>query len=729
VLDGFTQFSPADGRPAEERTEVRVWYSPTAIYFGIRAYAAPGTVRAHLGDRDRGIIPDDYIEIQLGTFNDGRQAFVFGANPLGVQADGTLIEGQAKADNNRVAREQADLSPDFLWDSKGQITDFGYQLELRVPFESLRFQRADPQDWSLQLIRKSAAWGREDTWAPATRSASSFLAQHGRLVGLTGLRRGLVMDLNPVVTSTVAGARPAPDAAWAYQGGRPEVGGTVRWGVSSDVNLTGTVNPDFSQIEADASQISPDPRRAILFQEKRPFFLDGIEYFNSPFSVIYTRRVVAPIVAAKVAGRSGGTNFGVLSAVDDGAFTATGRNALYTVGRIQRDVGRRSRIGFAYTDRMEGDDANRVGVVDGRFLFGGIYRVAAAAALSVDRHDGERRTAPAWSLELERSGRTFGFRATARGLDPDFRPRAGFLDRGNLTQTAMSPSITLYGSRGALLERFFGGFTADWLWAYDDFFDGGSYLERKFHFRTSFTLRGGWNLGASLLVERFAYDPRIYADYAVAVPTATGVDTLPYNDRGLPGLPNLDLSINIDSPEIAGFELNGFMIYGRDDNFLEWSSTRIWYGKLGLAYRPTDKLRFDGSLAVISYRRPSDGTIAGDTYIPRLKTEYQISRSIFLRLVGEYSAVRRDDLRDDGRTNAPLLIRDPADGIYKRELALGFRRNVLRVDGLFSYQPSPGTVLFLGYGSSMQEDRAFSFRALDRQSDAFFAKLSYLFRL
>jgi hypothetical protein len=171
------------------------------------------------------------------------------------------------------------------------------------------------------------------------------------------------------------------------------------------------------------------------------------------------------------------------------------------------------------------------------------------------------------------------------------------------------------------------------------------------------------------------------------------------------------------------------MIVGKDENFFEWSSANIWFGRMGLAFRPTERLRFDGSLSLISYRRRTDGTIAGDTYIPRLKVEYQVSRSIFLRMVGEYAARRRDDLRDESRTNAPILIRDPEDGVYKRDLALAFRQNDFRVDWLFSYQPSPGTVFFAGYGSSLQEDRAFRFRSLERLSDGFFTKLSYLFRL
>ena len=284
-LGSFTQYSPVDGRPAAQPTEVLVWYSATALYFGVRATAEPGTVRAHLTDRDRGILPDDYVEIQLGTFNDGRSAFVFAVNPLGVQADGALVEGnqtrRSATEGDRTGgREQPDLSPDYTFDSRGRVTDGGYEVEIRIPFRSLRYQNAKTQNWTLQIIRKSAQSGREDTWTPARRDAASFLTQHGKLVGLTGLRRGLVLEMNPIVTSSINGAPSAP--GWQYDGGKPEVGGNVKWGVSTNLTLNGTVNPDFSQVESDAGQITPDPRRALFFAEKRPFFLDGLEYFSTP---------------------------------------------------------------------------------------------------------------------------------------------------------------------------------------------------------------------------------------------------------------------------------------------------------------------------------------------------------------------------------------------------------------------------------------------------------------
>ena len=733
-LVGFSQYSPVDGRPSEQETEVLVWYSPSAIHFGVRANAAPGTVRAHLGDRDKGIIPDDYIEIQLGTFNDRRQAFVFAANPLGVQADGALNEGTSQqnpgAQTTTVAgREQADLSPDYAWDSKGRLTDFGYEIEIRIPFKSLRFQRADPQDWALHVIRKSAAAGREDTWAPTLRAATSFLAQAGTLTGLTGIHQGTVLELNPVVTSSVAGGR-LPSGAWDYSGGSPEFGGNVRWGVTTDATLNATVKPDFSQVEADASQFSPDPRNLVYFQEKRPFFLDGIQYFATPSQLIYTRRILAPVAAAKLTGKSHGWSFGFISAVDDKIGGVSGSNPIYNLLRVQRDLGSQSRVGFGYTDRIDGRFYNRVGQVDGRYVFGGVYSLSAIAALALTRDAARTSTAPSWSVSFARNGRQLGWSATARGIDPDFQEGSGFVSRGNIAQLNFRPSLTGFGGRGAFLERYTLSVNMDLLWNYHDLFDGRRSLERKLHPTLLWTLRGGWSFSVALLLESFAADPSLYAGYALAVPRAGGgIDTIPYFGPRLKDLPNTDLSFNFNSPQVHGVELDGFLIYGKDENFFEWSNATIWYGNLTAAIRPTPRLRFDGTLALRNYERKTDGSTVGATWIPRLKIEYQVSRPVFLRLVGEYASDRHGDLRDDSRTNAPILIRDPTDGIYKRELALASQTNTFRVDWLFSYQPTPGTVFFAGYGSTLAEDRAFAFSRLSRQRDGFFTKLSYNFRL
>src|SRR5680860_197964 len=144
ILTGFSQYAPVDGRPAEDSTEVRVWYSSEAIYFGVKAFDEHGSVRATLADRDK-IESDDQIRILLDTFDDGRGAFLFGVNPLGVQSDGVRNEG--------VGFGRPDLSPDFLYDSGGRVTEFGYEVEIRIPFKSIRYQASDTQDWGIHVIR------------------------------------------------------------------------------------------------------------------------------------------------------------------------------------------------------------------------------------------------------------------------------------------------------------------------------------------------------------------------------------------------------------------------------------------------------------------------------------------------------------------------------------------------------------------------------------------------
>lgn len=730
-LDAFTQYSPVDGRPAAQPTEVLVWYSPTALHFGIRATAEAGTVRAHLTDRDRGIIPDDYIEIQLGTFNDRRSAFVFAVNPLGVQADGSLVEGnqtrRSAIEGDRTGgREQADLSPDYTFDSRGRVTESGYEIEIRIPFRSLRYQAAEPQDWTLQIIRKSAQSGREDTWAPARRGAASFLAQHGRLVGLTGLRRGLVLELNPIVTSSIAGA-PSADG-WEYGGGRPELGGNVKWGVSTNLTLNGTANPDFSQVESDAGQVTPDPRRAVFFAEKRPFFLDGLEYFSTPSQVIYTRRIAAPAAAVKVTGKVSGTSFGLLSAVDGREVSASGRDRpVFNLVRLLRDVGGQSRIGFAYTDRIEGSDYNRVAQVDGRAVLGGVTSISVHGAMSRTRSGGVTTTAPLWYLGVVHAGRRFGFNAAFQAISDRFEAASGFLAQGDMAQVSLGPSLTLYGRHGAFLERFNASVTATYTWAYPRFLDGEAPRDRQYWFSGAWALRGGYNLSATAFVETFGYDERLFRDYRLEQPVPGGVDTVGYGVK--PDLPVRAVMLRARTPEVAGFAFDGFAAYGRDPNYLEWSRSEIVYARLGLTYRPTDKLRFEGGMPVLIHYRRTDGSKVDEAILPRLKVEYQLSRAVFLRAVGEYRSLYQDDLRDDARTGLPILVRDPADGIAKRSLALGSRSNTLQVDWLFSFQPTPGTVFFAGYGSSLADEASFRFRGLSRTRDGFFTKLSYLFRM
>ncbi|HEY3287322.1 MAG TPA: DUF5916 domain-containing protein [Gemmatimonadaceae bacterium] len=727
-LTGFSQFSPKDGIAALDSTEVLVWYSPTAMHFGIRAFEAHGEVRATLAERDR-IDSDDYVQLLIGTFNDGRQATVLMVNPLGVQADGVLKEaGQLATSSfmNRVqSRESVDFSPDFVFQSKGRLTSWGYEVEVRVPFKSLRYQSAASQAWGLNVTRVVQHAGSEDSWAPAQRAGASFLAQSGRLTGLTGMRRGLVLDLTPEVTDRVNGRPSDADGRWTYRGNDPDVGANVRWGITNNLTLNGAVNPDFSQVEADEGQFVYDPRQALSYPEKRPFFLDGIEQLRAPNGLVYTRRVVQPVAAMKLTGKVGATNLGYLSALDDRAASTTGRDRpLFNILRLTRDLGAQGRAGVLYTDRVDGGNSNRVLDVDVNVVRGRIYSASLQAAGSRTERDGRTVSAPLWDLRTSRNGRAFGWTTSLTGLHPDFRTESGFLRRVGQTHLSIHPRYTHFRPAGGWLETVTPNMQIGGVWFYDRFLERGDARDKQLHFNLDANMRGGWNVGLSWLLESFGYDPRYYgALYRIAAPRpGGGIDTLPFT--GTPRLPNRDYAVRVASPQFRWLQFNTLLLWGQDENFYEWASADIVFVQVGAELRASEQLRLSATYQMQEYDRKHGGGAVGLFRNPRLKLEYQATRALSARVIGEYVSEAMLDLRDEGRTGYPLLRRS-AGGWAS---AGAYRSNAFRVDWLVLYQPQPGTVFYVGYGARMTEPEPMRFEHLVRRDDAFFLKASYLFR-
>jgi hypothetical protein len=229
-----------------------------------------------------------------------------------------------------------------------------------------------------------------------------------------------------------------------------------------------------------------------------------------------------------------------------------------------------------------------------------------------------------------------------------------------------------------------------------------------------------------MLIETFGYDDELYRDYALqqTLPDGT-IEILPFT--GTPTLGNLDYVVQLNTPRFSTVSASVFLLWGHDENFFEWATADIVFARYGLDWRPTQQLRVNPQYQLQQYRRRTDNSIVGRLRIPRLKLEYQLTRAIFFRWIGEYDANEQDDLRDDTRTNLPIAIRNRATGMY--QLARGFSRNTFRNDWLFSYQPTPGTVIFAGYGNTAAESEPLRFNDLARLQDGFFLKVSYLFRL
>ena len=724
ILDGFSQYQPVDGRPAEDSTQVLVWYSGDAIYFGIRAFEPHGNVvRATLADRDN-IDADDNVQLLLDTFLDHRRALLFAVNPLGVQEDGIRSEGQdaGAAGGGSGATGNfdgtVDLNPDFVWQSRGHLTSWGYEVEVRIPFKSIRYQSVDPQSWGLQIIRNVQHSGYKDTWTPTFRANASFLIQAGKLVGLTGLHRGLVMDLIPEFTTRIDGDSVGSRYGYSVH---PEIGGTMRWGITSALTMSATAHPDFSQVEADVAQVTVNQRFALFYPEKRPFFLYGLDQYDTPNRLIYTRQIVQPAGGAKLTGTIGGTNIAYLGAVDQ-RDALTGHNPVYNLLRVRRDLGASSTLGLVYTDKVDGDGFNRVAGTDARVVWGKVWFSQAQIARSWTRDSTGTHTGTLWDVVFgDRTGRSYGNHFELQGFSPDFVAASGFVNRVGIVDAKVFNRWTWYGDTGALVEQVQTFLIVSPIWRYDDFSRFRGAVEGSYSNSWGFTLRGGWTVSASLNDAMQRFDSSAYAGYAVAAAADTAAFMLPH------GLYNLlGGTVGVTSPNrplTASVSLG----YGASPIFAEAGEGRETSASASLTWKPTDALRVYATWVHDRITRARDGSQFAVADIPRLKLEYQLRRAIFFRYVGQYVAQRQSALRDP-RTGAPLVQYDSTTSAWTPLAASS--SNTFRNDVLLSYKPTPGTVLFLGYGATLAEPTAFGFgRALQRTTDGVFVKASYLVRM
>ena len=718
-LNGFSQYQPVDGRPAEEPTEVLVWYSADAIWFGIKARELHGNVvRATKANRDD-IASEDHVQILLDTENGRQLSFLFGVNALGVQQDGTRSSSFAGGAGGLSATGggfrninpldgSVDLNPDYVFESKGRLVPGGYEVEVRIPFKSLRYQDARVQSWGIHVLRRIQHTGYQDTWAPAVRANANFLAQSGTLDGLHDMRRGLVLEATPTMTARVNGT---PYVDGHRYRSTSEFGGDAKWGVRQNLSLNATINPDFSQVEADIGQVLLNERFALFYPEKRPFFLDGLELFDTPNQLIYTRQIVAPRAGLKLAGRIAGANVAAMTVQDDADYSWSGKHhPLFGIARLRREFGRKYTVGSVLTTREDGEDYSRLAGADLRFYHSKLYFVQLQAAQSWNDSVATNRDGSLLQADWDRTGRRWGFHYTLRGVEPGFSAAAGFVNRTGVVEARSFNRFSFYGARDALVQTYGTFVQAARTW---DYSSGRPLLETTESVTPTATLRGGWQLTASLARNGFAYEPEDYSDLSVIAQGDTTAFTVPgFEDN------QYSTSFRVTTPTLRILSATAGISYGKTPIFREASpgrSTRI-DGAVDL--RPTTSVRASLQVSRLTLDRTFDGSRFSAETIPRLKVEYQMTRAIFFRLVGQYAARLRTPLVD--RHGNPILV----NGL----LATGTGSNEFTTDWLFSYRPIPGTLAYFGYGSTMLEPEEFRFRDLRRSRDGFFGKLSYLFR-
>ena len=437
--------NPGDNIAPAVKTVGWVTYDSRFLYFAVESFDPnPKAISAPYGDHDQiSGNTDDYVGVLLDTRNDGKSGYLFLLTARGVQYDAVTDDAGSGEDN----------SPDFFWDTAAKIHDKGWTAEARIPFSSLRYEGASPEQWGLMLYRNYPRDRRYQMFTnKLPRNVNCFVCNWGKVTGFRDLLIGDHMVIAPYVTANQIG-EPRNDVLGNEFVNRPvgtEGGLDFKWNPTADMTVDATVNPDFSQIESDVAVISTNERFAIFIPEKRPFFLEGIELFSTPIQAVYTRTITSPRWGARTTGKSGAYAYTMLVTQDRGGgdvilpsafgsgFAQQDFSSIAAIGRVRRDLANRSFISFLGTTReAEGGAYNRVFGPDFQWRIGDNNTITGQLLYSStqepDRTDitkdwnGEKLAGAAAYAYWQYSTATRDFYLSGNNYDDEFRADNGFV--------------------------------------------------------------------------------------------------------------------------------------------------------------------------------------------------------------------------------------------------------------------------------------------------------------
>ena len=671
------QVFPGVDLPATERTEVFITHDAEYLYVAMRALdREPAAIRGRVVRRDA-LEGEDYVRLYLDTFNDRRRAYVLTFNPLGIQADGLYNEGTT---TGRNFDGNIDATWDGVFTSAGTIDEGGYVVEAAIPFRTLRFSGHQGRIWGLHVQRWIARKGERTSWRPVSREASSLLTLMGTLTGLDAIRTTRPLDLIPTFVGAVA---EMPDASGRLAGDRTaEAGLTGTWLVTPNTSIGGTVNPDFSQVEADVPQVDVNQRFPLFYAEKRPFFLEGGQFFRSPGALTFvnTRQIVAPDWGLKVTGKAGANTFAALVTADAAPGSGrvpgdpdNGRQARFAIGRYQRDLGANSTVGAFITSRDFGRTSNRVLAVDGQVrlnLQTVGYQVGISRSVNTEGRTTDGHASYVWYDFVGRHWRLF---VNDTRLSAGYQTNSGFLRRNGYRSNQVTAGYEFQAPEGA--------------WWVDA--------------RPFIVARHATNVAGRL--DEAYFDPGLSVTFARNVSLYTYVSTRRdfFADRSLAAT---SYTATVKVAASRAWNIDTTMKIGQGANF---DPSRPVVGRLfDISFTgtvtPTDRL----SQAFIYLRsRLTDRDRGGELFdqqILRSRTSLQFTRDHAFRTIAEFN-----DL--------------------SRRLSLSL---------LYSYTPRPNTAIYVGYDDLYSDatshadaphDR--STRSFDRLRRTFFVKLGFGWRL
>ena len=682
-----TETYPGNNLESPARTECLLAYDDHTLYVGIRACdPAPAQIRAHFTDRDSAF-EDDFVGVILDTFDDQRRAYEFFVNPLGVQMDLVMDD---------VSRNE-DSSWDAIWDSAGRVTADGYAVEIAIPLAQLRFPAGgERQTWGLDVAR---VWPRGQRYIiraqPQDRDRDCYLCQVSRIAGLEGVRPGHDLELDPTVTATHAEEREAfPDSPLESTGTDTDAGLTARWGVTPNVTLAGALNPDFSQVEADSAQLDVNTQFALFYEEKRPFFLEGADFFSTPIQAVYTRTVADPAWGVKASGKTGREAFGVFVADDDvtnlllpgkegSDLTAIAASNLTGVARLRHDVGKGSTLGVLVTGR-EGDGyANAVAGFDGTLRLAKSDTLTFQMLRSTTEYPDEMQAElgqPAGELDgsaayvsYRHNEREWSWHAGYESFDRDFRADSGFVPQVDYREGSLGLFRTWWGEP----DDWYGNIElgGDWEYAEDQ---DGRLIESEQELMGFLTGPMQSHVEASVGHRTRTYDGVMFDQtYAYL-----------WGDIRPSGALRLELGIDLgDRLDVANTR-NGTVLGIEPE--VTWRAGRHLNLSASYEYQTLDV----------------DGGRLYTARLAQLRAVWQFSLRTFLRVITQYADVSRN----------PALYLDEVNAAEEE----------LFNQVLLSYKINPQTVFFVGYSDSAAGfDDGIDSVDLTTASRTVFVKLGY----
>lgn len=671
-ISDFTQVAPSDGKPPTQRTDAYLGYDSANFYMVFVCWDnVPHGVRGHMTRREPStpFDNDDYIEVTLDTFHDQRHGFVFDINPDGIQADGLWTEGQG-----------TDYSWDTLWYTRSRITERGYVIWVAIPFRSLRFHGSGPKLWGVTLSRYISRVDETDYWPWVSAKVNGRLNQEGTITGFDEVSPGRNMQFIPYAESrsfrSLDDTRDPTQPFFSTAEFQGKVGLDSKFVFHDSLVLDTTINPDFAQIESDEPQNTINQRFPVYFPEKRPFFLENSNFFEAPLiadaqqdRMVFTRDIVDPSFGVRLTGKEGPWNLGLFVADDKSPGETVvpgdplyGTRAYFAIGRVTHDIGEHSSVGMMFTDREYVNDKNRVGGFDGDWYINKNWSATYRGYVSSTQNSTSgNRFGQFHEAVLLGNGLRFAWSLQYLDITPGFIEEAGYIPRvdqrtlnqyGHFYWRTEGKHLIFHGPEENLTQ----------LWDHTN-----TTLQQVASFDYVFYLHGNIVLAPIVAYESDVLRPIDFAGLPANHQYAQDAGGFVFR-----GSPNRQVNWNfkiIRDGTVVVIPAAGQLPYTGNETAIS--------GTFGI--KPLNRLQIDNTYILERVVNGAVDHAVVNSNIMRSKWNYQFNKDFSLRVITQYN----------GTLTNPLYS------------SLAPDKN-LNFDFLFTYLPHPGTAVYIGYNSNLE---------------------------